>query len=243
MSSRTGGASAVPQNSDDNDRPPRPSMSRRQFALSLAAGVGAARITSTNPSIARAADVAPDTGFMTPSGLRYFDFVVGDGVKPIWGDYLTIDYAMYTISPSGDSLVRAHSTFPKKDRNLIIHHGNGQTVLGMEEALHSMRVGGRRRIIVPPTLAYVNPGLGPIPPQARARKSFFAALRETGGTVVFDVELLSREPIGDTDPFNYYSDLTPTPQELTDLLDRVRKENITKGVPQFEWDTTLYVPE
>lgn len=235
------GSVATGTNDGESARSPRSSLSRRQFALSLAAAAGVG-IATGSKSLARA-DVAPETGFMTSSGLRFFDFVVGDGVKPKWGDYLTVDYSMYTISADGDSLVKAYSTFDKKDRNLIIHHGNGQTVLGVEEALHSMRVGGRRRIIVPPALGYVNPGLGPIPPQSRARKAFFAALRKTGGVAVFDVELLAREPIGDTDPFNYYSDMTPTPEQLTDLLDRVRKENMAKGLPQFEWADPSDGPE
>lgn len=230
---RDASAASAP-NEHSGGRPQPQSLSRRQFAQSLAAAIGAG-IAGRSVSSARAQDVAPEKGYMTPSGLRYFDFVVGDGVKPIWGDYLTIDYSMYTISPNGESLVKAYSTFGKKGRSRIIHHGNGQTVLGVEEALHSMRVGGRRRIIVPPNLGFVNPGLGPIPPQARARKKFFAALRETGGTAVFDVELLAREPIGDTDPNNYYSDQTPTPEQLTELLQRVQRENMAKGVPQFEW--------
>lgn len=224
-----------------NEQAAQRGVSRRQFAASLAA-IGAAGLFPNVQQSARAADVAPEKGYMTPSGLRYFDFVVGDGVKPKWGDYLQIKFAMYTISPTGEALVPAYSTFSKKKLKLLVHHGNGQTILGVEEALHSMRVGGRRRIIVPPNLSYVNAGLGPIPPQSRARKKFFENLKKSEGACVFDVELVDRQPIGNTDPYHYYEDQTPTPEELTQTLDRVRKENIAKGVPQFEWDNTIYYP-
>jgi peptidylprolyl isomerase len=219
----------------------QPQLSRRQFALSLAAIALVGRAGSDSGT-ARAADAAPDKGYLTPSGLRYFDFVVGDGVKPQWGDYLQLNFAMYTISPKGDALVPVYSTFPNKKLKFRVHHGNGQLILGLEEALHSMHVGGRRRIIVPPNLSYVIPGLGPIPPSTRRRKKFFEDLKETEGTVVFDVEIVSREPNGD-DPYHYYEDKTPSPEELSTMLQRIQKENIAKGLPQFQWDETKYFPE
>lgn len=41
--------------------------------------------------------------------------------------------------------------------------GNGRLIRGLEEALHTMRVGSRRRIIVPPSIGYSSFGLGPLP--------------------------------------------------------------------------------
>lgn len=123
-----------------------------------------------------------------------------------------------------------------------MHHGNGRMCLGFEEALHSMRVGGRRRAIVPSALAYVNPGLGPIPALTRRREKFFEELRKGGGVVVFDLELVGIEE-GDGDPMGYYVDATPNEGELDELLTKVRKENIAKGGKQFVWDETDYYPE
>jgi FKBP-type peptidyl-prolyl cis-trans isomerase FkpA len=54
--------------------------------------------------------------------------------------------------------------------------GSSQVIPGFNQAVTGMRVGGQRRAIVPPNLAYGSAGSGPIPPNA---------------TLVFDIELLN----------------------------------------------------
>lgn len=151
----------------------------------------AAAATPTSPAVGptttngrREGDTPPETGFVTKSGLRYFDFKVGSGDRPpAWGDLLTVSYVLYTVSPSGDRLDVADSTYARNKR-MLIHHGNGQTILGVEEALHGMRVGGRRRVVIPPALGYTSAGLGPVPPRTTKRRALNKALNEgtAGGT-------------------------------------------------------------
>lgn len=185
----------------------------------------------------------PATGFLSPTGLRYFDFVPGAGAEPAWGDNILVDFAIYTISSSGAALNTFESTFARTPKKILrIHHGGGRMVLGVEEALHSMRVGGRRRVIVPPELAYVNPGLGPIPALTRTRRKFFEELKKGGGVVVFDLELVGIED-GNGDEMGYYKDPSPSPEELNALFTKVRDENKAKGMPQFLFDETEYYPD
>lgn len=189
----------------------------------------AAAATPTSPAVGptttngrREGDTPPETGFVTKSGLRYFDFKVGSGDRPpAWGDLLTVSYVLYTVSPSGDRLDVADSTYARNKR-MLIHHGNGQTILGVEEALHGMRVGGRRRVVIPPALGYTSAGLGPVPPRTTKRRALNKALNEGNGLVVIDLELVSmRADPGDT---GLYTDVTPSPAELSALWDKGREE-------------------
>lgn len=159
----------------------------------------------------------PLTGFQTLSGLKFFDFTRGEGPTPQWGDILNIHYVLYTISPSGDALVKQDSTYDRGKDGYVIHHGNGEHVLGLEEALHTMSVGGRRRAIVPLKLGYSKNGFAPIPPSFRRRKAFIDAINEGDGTVVFDIELRNIEK--DPDDRGYYTDLTPTDEELLKIVE------------------------
>jgi hypothetical protein len=52
----------------------------------------------------------------------------------------------------------------------LFKHGNGRQIKGLEEGVHTMQVGGSRRIVIPASMSYTVPGLGPYPPSWRARR-------------------------------------------------------------------------
>lgn len=154
----------------------------------------------------------PLTGFVSKSGLKYFDFVRGEGPTPKWGELVNIDYTAYTIAADEQSLIKQDSSYDYGDAGYLIHHGNGEQILGLEEAIHTMSVGGRRRCIIPKKLAYFREDLGPVPLQHRRRKAFSEALNQGDGAVVFDIEL--RSIMLDSNDRGYYNDLTPTDEEI-----------------------------
>jgi peptidylprolyl isomerase len=101
----------------------------------------------------------------TPSGLKYVDVKVGEGATPQTGQSIKVKYAgTLENGQKFDS-----GTF---DFNV----GTGQVIKGWDEGLITMKVGGSRKLIIPPDLGYGARGAGNvIPPNA---------------TLLFDVELL-----------------------------------------------------
>ncbi len=102
----------------------------------------------------------------TPSGLKYVDVKVGEGATPVAGQKITVKY-LGTLE-NGQKFDGGSIDF---------NVGQGQVIKGWDEGLLTMKVGGSRKLIIPPDLAYGSrsPGAG-IPPNA---------------TLLFDVELLA----------------------------------------------------
>lgn len=127
--------------------------------------------TTTPPAGSQAGGATPDPGStITPSGLQYVDLVVGDGAEPTSGATVTVHYTGWLEDGTKfDSSVDSGSPF-----DFVI--GQGRVIKGWDEGVASMKVGGKRRLTIPPDLAYGSQGFGAvIPPNA---------------TLVFEVELL-----------------------------------------------------
>lgn len=108
-----------------------------------------------------------------PSGLKYIDEVVGTGASPKHGKTVTVHYTgRLTDGKKFDSSVDRNKPF-----SFII--GVGQVIKGWDEGVLSMKVGGKRKLIIPASLGYGARGAGGvIPPNAELH---------------FDVELISVE--------------------------------------------------
>jgi len=105
----------------------------------------------------------------TRSGLKYTDLVVGDGPSPRVGQTAVVHYTgTLTDGTQFDS---------SRDKGQPMSFVFGQTpmIKGWDEGVATMKVGGRRRLVVPPALAYGAAGRPGIPPNS---------------TLVFDLELL-----------------------------------------------------
>ena len=141
------------------------SLSRRAALLPLLAAAGPSALRPAGAS-------APQVGYKTASGLRYFDFAEGSGAPPRFGQLIRFHYVGYTATD--DSLEPFDSSYERRTP-YFTKHGNGFTVQGLEEALHTMRPGGRRRVILPPKLSYTA-NKGPLPPGGAARDTLFSAV-------------------------------------------------------------------
>lgn len=181
------------------------------FALNLVSPINISDTKAATASEGKRT-AAPVIGFLTRSGIKFFDFEKGEGRTPKWGDLVNIQYVAYTLTLEGDALVKQDSSYSYGDDGYLVHHGNGQLILGLEEMIHSMRVGGRRRAIIPSGMAYTMVDLGPVPAWDFKRRRFANALKDTGGTVVFDVEV--RSIMDDPTTRETYEELTPTPEQV-----------------------------
>ena len=131
----------------------------------------AAAATLPTPAFAQTPGAKPMT---TPSGLQITDTKVGTGASPQTGQTCVMHYTgwLYENGQKGkkfDSSLDRGQPFP-------FRIGVGQVIKGWDEGVASMKVGGKRTLIIPANLGYGARGAGGvIPPNA---------------TLLFDVELL-----------------------------------------------------
>jgi hypothetical protein len=106
----------------------------------------------------------------TPRGLRYIDLEIGSGRMPQTGDTVVIHY----VGTLEDGTVFDDTR--SFGQPFQFRFGIGGVIAGFDEGVATMREGGKRRLVVPPELAYGDEGFGGrIPP---------------GATLIFEVELL-----------------------------------------------------
>jgi FKBP-type peptidyl-prolyl cis-trans isomerase len=111
-----------------------------------------------------------DQTVTTESGLKYVDLVVGTGRQPEVGDTASVHYTGWLADGKKfDSSVDRKEPFS-------FRVGAGQVIKGWDEGVIGMKIGGKRKLTIPPQLGYGARGAGGvIPPNA---------------TLTFDVELL-----------------------------------------------------
>ena len=107
---------------------------------------------------------------MTDSGLKYDDLEEGTGTEAVAGNQVSVHYTGWL-----EDGTKFDSSL---DRNQPFQFalGRGQVIRGWDEGVQGMKVGGKRKLIIPAQLGYGAAGAGGvIPPNA---------------TLVFEVELL-----------------------------------------------------
>merc|ERR1719409_2264435 len=97
----------------------------------------------------------------TASGLQYKDIAEGDGAMPAKGQGVYAHYSGYLLE-SGNLFDSSY----ERGKPLQFAVGTGRVIKGWDEALLTMRVGGRRMLVIPAELGYGAKGIGPIPPNA-----------------------------------------------------------------------------
>jgi FKBP-type peptidyl-prolyl cis-trans isomerase len=110
----------------------------------------------------------PET--VTASGLKYVDLRVGDGPSPQVGQRLSVHYKGMLVN--GKEFENSYDT----GRPYQFEIGRGTVIKGWDEGILTMKLGGKRKLTIPPALAYGARGSPPnIPPNS---------------TLIFEVELV-----------------------------------------------------
>jgi peptidylprolyl isomerase len=118
--------------------------------------------------------MAEETIVTTPSGLKIEDTKVGDGASPTPGQTCIMHYTgwLYEDGKKG----RKFDSSVDRGEPFEFPICTGRVIKGWDEGVASMKIGGKRTLIIPPDLGYGARGAGGvIPPNA---------------TLIFDVELL-----------------------------------------------------
>ena len=140
-------------------------------AIALAAMLGSLSIDSSQST---AMAQAKGKLMTTASGLQIEDSVVGTGVSPAKGQTCVMHYTGWLY----ENGVKGKKFDSSVDRNEPFEFpiGMSRVIKGWDEGVATMKVGGKRTLIIPPEMGYGARGAGGvIPPNA---------------TLVFDVELL-----------------------------------------------------
>ena len=137
----------------------------RALAIAAAVGIGA----GAPPVHAQGQTIT------TPTGLKITDTVIGKGASPRTGDICVMHYTGWLYQNGAKGAKFDSSRDSGRPFDFII--GKGKVIRGWDEGVATMKVGGKRTLVIPPGLGYGVMGSGDaIPP---------------GATLIFEVELLA----------------------------------------------------
>jgi FKBP-type peptidyl-prolyl cis-trans isomerase len=141
---------------------PHPLVPGLLWVLSLAAGA---------PGVLAEPEPASPVQVVLPSGVRYVDLKPGSGDEAREGKILEVRYTGWLTDNTKFDSTQDCAT------PLTLRLGAGDVIKGLDEGLVGMKVGGKRRLIIPPELGFGKEGGGErIPPDA---------------TLIYEVELLT----------------------------------------------------
>ncbi|HYN20195.1 MAG TPA: FKBP-type peptidyl-prolyl cis-trans isomerase [Thermoanaerobaculia bacterium] len=144
-------------------------LPRISIAALLAVAFSLLTSACADPKNGKAAETEAQE-IVIPTGLRYVDLKVGDGPEARAGKLVEVHYTGW--------LENGTKFDSSLDRNepYSFGLGEGNVIKGWDEGVAGMKVGGKRKLTIPPDLGYGDQGTGGVIPP--------------GATLIFEVELL-----------------------------------------------------
>ena len=147
------------------------------LAACSTASAARAEAPATSPPVTPPAAAAPEPAVLVT------DLVKGVGDEAFPGMVVIVHYTGWLYDPNAkDFRGRQFDSSRERGQPFSFHLGSGHVIRGWEQGIPGMKVGGTRRLVIPPELAYGSAGAGNgvIPP---------------GATLLFEVELLAVETV------------------------------------------------
>ena len=133
--------------------------------------IATATLAAAHPAVAQTKGKA----MTTPTGLQIIDTTVGTGASPKTGQTCVMHYTGWLYE--GGTKGKKFDSSVDRGQPFEFPIGMKRVISGWDEGVSTMKVGGKRTLIIPPQLGYGERGAGGvIPPNA---------------TLIFDVELLA----------------------------------------------------
>jgi FKBP-type peptidyl-prolyl cis-trans isomerase len=117
-----------------------------------------------------------------PDGLKVVDLKVGTGVTAQNGNNAEVQYTGWLQS----NCQQFDSSRSPGRTSFTVQIGQGQVIAGWDEGLLGMKVGGKRKLIIPSDLAYG--------PQGQQDQTTGATIIPPNATLIFEIELISAKP-------------------------------------------------
>ena len=148
-------------------------MSSPRVLLAAALLVCAAACNSDTASTSTAGSTLAPSVNTAVTQLTVVDLALGTGAVANSGNRITVGYSGFLFDANG---VESKGRQFDSSSAFTFTLGTGQVIKGWDQGVIGMRVGGLRRLIIPPSLGYGNQAVGTIP---------------ANSTLVFDVRLIS----------------------------------------------------
>jgi FKBP-type peptidyl-prolyl cis-trans isomerase len=146
--------------------------------MRLQSTLAAALLIAGSGLTAGAAEESAVSDVAAPTELTITDVEAGTGPAVEAGQTAVVHYTGWLYSPSApDHKGEKFDSSRERNRPISVPVGRGMVIKGWDQGLVGMKVGGQRRLIIPPALGYGGRGSssGRVPPNA---------------TLLFDLELV-----------------------------------------------------
>jgi FKBP-type peptidyl-prolyl cis-trans isomerase len=108
----------------------------------------------------------PTSVVASPATLTKTDLIVGAGADAVIGKHVTVNYTGWLYNATATDFKGAQFETSYGGAPYSFTLGVGQVISGLDVGVEGMRIGGKRLVVIPASMAYGSTGAGSIPPNS-----------------------------------------------------------------------------